>query len=65
MSKYSLDTKLQIVASYEADEGGYRILAKKYNISQSIIKRWIHNYQDFGIEGLQIKGSKTHYATET
>ena len=65
MSKYSLDTKFQIIADHETGKGGYRAISKKYIISWSIIKDWIHNYQDLGIEGLQVKVSKTHYTIET
>ena len=65
MSKYNFDTKLQIVADYIAGEGGYKRLAKKYQIDVSNIKRWIHHYQDFGLEGLYRKTSKRHFPVET
>ncbi|MGX7350019.1 helix-turn-helix domain-containing protein, partial [Dolosicoccus paucivorans] len=65
MTKYSLETKLQIVTDYEAGKGGFRTLAKKYQIAQSIVKRWIHNYQDFGLEGLQVKSTRQSYPLET
>ena len=65
MSKYNLETKLQIVADYIAGEGGYKRLAKKYQVDRSNIKRWVHNYQDFGLEGLQPKPSKRHFSVET
>lgn len=65
MSKYNLELKLLVVADYEAGEGGYRTLAKKYQIEASIIKRWINNYQDFGIDGLEVKSTKKHYTVET
>lgn len=65
MSKYTLDIKLQVVADYEAGVGGYKTLSKKYAIGSSIIKRWIHNYQDFGPEGLYLKSTKTYYPVET
>lgn len=65
MSKYTLDTKLKIVADYEAGVGGYKTLSKKYGIHPSIIRRWIQNHQDFGPEGLYPKSTKTYYSVET
>ncbi|AXY25081.1 hypothetical protein CL176_03020 [Suicoccus acidiformans] len=29
------------------------------------MKRWIHNYQDFGLEGLQVKSTRQSYPLET
>ena len=65
MSKYNLEIKLQVVADYEAGAGSYKQLAEKYQIGKSDIKRWIHNYQDFGIDGLHVKTTKRHYTVET
>lgn len=64
MSKYNLEIKLQVVADYEAGAGSYKQLAEKYQIGKSDIKRWIHNYQDFGIDGLHVKTTKRHYMSK-
>ena len=64
MTKFDLETKLEIVADYEAGVGGYKTLAKKYHTTDSNVKRWVHNYQDFGLEGLNPKTSKRHYSVE-
>ncbi|MGH2101657.1 transposase, partial [Aerococcus urinaeequi] len=52
MAKYSLEFKLEIVKHYLGNYGGYRAVAKKYNIQESIVRRWVNSYQQFGIEGL-------------
>ena len=64
MTKFDLETKLEIVADYEAGVGGYKTLAKKHHTTVSNVKRWVHNYQDFGLEGLNPKTSKRHYSVE-
>lgn len=58
MTKYSLELKLEIVADYQAGVGGYTKLMKKYGIDRTMIKQWVHLYQDFGIEGLTPKKGK-------
>ena len=52
MAKYSLEFKLEIVKHYLGNYGGYLAVAKKYNIQDSIVRRWVNSYQQFGIEGL-------------
>lgn len=64
MTKYSLELKLEIVADYQAGVGGYTKLMKKYGIDRTMIKQWVHLYQDFGIEGLTPKKGKQHYPVE-
>lgn len=64
MTKYDLDFKFQIVADYEAGVGGYSYLATKYHLERSVVKRWVHNYRDFGLDGLKPKQTKQHYTTE-
>ena len=64
MAKYSLEFKLEIVKHYLGNYGGYRAVAKKYNIQESIVRRWVNSYQQFGIEGLKRSKNQTHYAVD-
>ena len=53
MAKYSYELKKEIVNEYLNGGGGYRYLAKKYDISDmNKIKLWVDNYKAFGDEGL-------------
>ncbi|MFW3497424.1 transposase, partial [Aerococcus viridans] len=64
MAKYSLEFKLEIVKHYLGNYGGYLAVAKKYNIQESIVRRWVNSYQQFGIEGLKRSKNQTHYAVD-
>lgn len=55
MVKYSLELKLEIINRYFNNEGGYLQLARKYDISTSIIRGWVKKYQYHGIDGLTKK----------
>ena len=53
MAKYSYEFKLKIVQAYLNGEGGYRYLAKQYNIPRfEQVHRWVKAYEEFGNEGL-------------
>lgn len=41
-----------MVMAYESGEGSYAFLSEKYNVSQSMIKKWVAAYKEFGDEGL-------------
>lgn len=64
MAKYSLEFKLEIVKHYLGNYGGYLAVAKKYNIQDSIVRRWVNSYQQFGIEGLKRSKNQTHYTVD-
>lgn len=64
MTKYDYEFKLKVVADYEAGEGSFKFLGKKYQIPLGNIKLWVHNYQDFGVDGLKPKKDLQHYTTE-
>ena len=51
--KYSNELRLKIVKEYLAGNcGGFHVLGTKYGISYSIIRRWVHQYEIHGVEGL-------------
>ena len=64
MAKYSFEFKMQIVRDYVSGEGGYGYLGKKYNLDESIIRRWVTNYKQYGEEGLLRSRQKQAYTFE-
>lgn len=65
MTKYSYELKKQVVQDYLEGLGGYKKLAKKYNLaSKGIILNWLNVYEHYGFEGLEIKGKKRSYTTK-
>lgn len=66
MSKYSFEFKLNVVLDYLSGEtGGYKTLAKKYNIkSKTQIENWVNRYEQFGEEGLKRTKTKKSYSGE-
>ena len=63
MSKtYSYQFKLNIVQAYLDGPLGYRLLAKKYDVSSvRLIKNWVNQYQLYGEAGLKRKKTKKKY----
>ena len=65
MAKYSYDFKKKIVLAYLNGEGGFRYLAKKYNVPEkSKVKLWVDNYKAFGDDGLKRSRQKVNYTFE-
>ena len=62
MAKYSYDLKKKIVEEYLNGNAGHKILAKKYQIGESQVRRWINNYKHFGDEGLMRSRNKRVYS---
>ncbi|MBQ6088000.1 MAG: transposase, partial [Firmicutes bacterium] len=51
--KYSNEFKLQIVMEYlEGKNGSLKILAEKYGIENSQIRKWVNLYREGGVEFL-------------
>ena len=65
MSKYSFEFKKEVVLAYLNGEGGYGYLKNKYDIpAQSLVERWVHNYQTFGDKGLMRSRQQEMYSFE-
>src|SRR5690606_7924885 len=52
MRKFDLRFKLKVVRDYLAGKGGYKILAAKYGIANSLVRSWVAAYQHHGSAGL-------------
>ena len=65
MPKYSFEFKKEVVLAYLNGEGGYVYLKNKYDIpAQSLVEKWVHNYQTFGDEGLMRSRRQEMYSFE-
>ncbi|WP_243355915.1 transposase, partial [Bacillus litorisediminis] len=58
MKKYSLETKLEAVNVYLNGAESLRTVAKRFNISKSMLCRWAAKYQEHGISAFQERCTK-------
>lgn len=60
--RYSYKLKIMVVEEYLNGTLGYKLLAKKYNISRTaLIEKWVNQYKKYGKEGLKRKKTKKKY----
>lgn len=52
MRTFDVKFKRKVVRAYLSGEGGYKLLARKYNIADSMVRRWVRAYQYQGNAGL-------------
>lgn len=64
MAKYSYELKKKIVEEYLSGKTSYSVLEDKYQMDESLIKRWVNNYKHFGDEGLMRSRNKRTYSVE-
>ena len=65
MAKYGFEFKKKIVLEHLNTGIGSKLLAKKYDVkSQRQIRQWIHNYNEFGDEGLKRSRKNQSYSFE-
>ena len=64
MAKYSFEFKMSMVREYLSGEGGYKTLGKKHSIDESIIRKWVANYRQYGEEGLMRSRQQQVYTFE-
>ena len=57
MKKYKTEFKLQVVNSFLADEGGAKLLARRWSVPEEKIRTWVSHYRHHGIDGLHPKRS--------
>lgn len=62
MTKYADEFKYEVVQEYLDGKIGFVALSKRYNLDQSMIRRWVGWYQSHGVDGLRKKF--THYSAE-
>lgn len=65
MAKYSFQLKLAVVQEYIDGQGGYRFLARKYNIgTRGQVCDWVKIYQEYGEEGLRRSPKSREYSVQ-
>lgn len=64
MTKYSTESKIKIVSEYLNNKNSIIGLSNKYKIPYSVIRRWIHQAQENGIESLKVKYKKSTYSLD-
>lgn len=52
MSTFDLDFKMKVVRAYLARKDGYKLLGKRFDISESMVRRWVRAYKHHGQAGL-------------
>ncbi|WP_429497560.1 IS3 family transposase [Robbsia andropogonis] len=52
MRTFDLDFKMKVVRAYLARKGGYKLLGKRFGISESMVRRWVGAYEHHGRAGL-------------
>ena len=65
MAKYSFEFKKRVVTAYLNGKGGCKALAKEYGVgNECIVRRWVHNYEVFGDDGLLRSRKNAIYSFE-
>jgi transposase len=62
MKKFETEFKLEVVKSFLAGDGGAKLLARRWSVSESMIRTWVSHYRVHGIDGLRPKRSA--YSTQ-
>ena len=52
MRTFDVRFKRKVVREYLSGKGGYKIIAAKFDIAESLVRRWVGAYQYHGIAGL-------------
>ncbi|KXB65547.1 hypothetical protein HMPREF1863_01273 [Aedoeadaptatus coxii] len=61
MAKYNYEFKKKFVEEYLSGKSIYLVLEDKYQINESLIRRWVNNYRHFGDKGLMRSRNKREY----
>lgn len=64
MAKYSKEEKEEAVRAYLKGEGGYRYVAKKYEVEKRMLQQWVKTYQQIGSAGLARSRKNAYYSFE-
>ncbi len=51
MRMFDVRFKRKVVREYLSGKGGYKIIAAKFDIAESLVRRWVGAYQYHGIAG--------------
>lgn len=57
MAKYETAFKLKVVKSFLAGDGGAKLLARRWSVTEEKVRTWVNHYRLHGIDGLRPKRS--------
>ena len=58
MRTFDVRFKKKVVREYLSGKGGYKIPAAKYDIADSLVRRWVGAYQHHGSAGLVLRQAR-------
>lgn len=61
MKKYSDQQKLSAVQDYQKGLGGLRAIAATHNVGLSSLRKWVADYRENGVAGIQDMSHKRRY----
>lgn len=65
MPKYTKEFKIKLVLEYlSGKSGGYKAIAKKYDIPKDNLREWINKYKSRGFDSLSKKPKNNNYTSE-
>ena len=65
MPKYTKEFKIKLVMEYLSGKlGGYKSIAKKYDIPGDTLREWINKYKSGGFDNLSKKLKNNNYTSE-
>lgn len=56
---YPIELRQRVVDAYEAGEGSYPVVAKRFRVGEATVKRWVTQYRDVGHVRPRKKGGGT------
>jgi transposase len=57
MAKYEAAFKLKVVKSFLAGDGGAKLLARRWSVTEEKVRTWVNHYRLHGLDGSQPKRS--------
>jgi transposase len=45
---YPIELRQRVIEAYEAGEGGYASLAKRFKVGEASVNRWIRRFREYG-----------------
>jgi transposase len=58
MSKYSLEFKHSVVLAYDEGDGGAEMVASRFGVDHSTVRKWVSAFAAHGLKGLEKKYSR-------
>ena len=64
ITKYSSELKIEIISKFFDHQNSMNVLSKEYNIPFEMVRKWIHQAQENGLDSLKVKHTKVNYSPE-